>query len=67
MFILVYCMIVVVDYFIVFKIYSQCKIKKSHDNFYADRRIKDGKRSQCTDCQKKVLTIVKLIANVVKK
>jgi hypothetical protein len=53
MFILVYCMIVVVDYFIVFKIYSQCKIKKSHDNFYADRRIKDGKRSQCTDCQKK--------------
>jgi hypothetical protein len=57
MFILVYCMIVVVDYCIVycivFKIYSQCKIKKSHDNFYADRRIKDGKRSQCTDCQKK--------------
>ncbi len=35
-----------------YKICSQCKIKKSHDNFYADWRIKDGKRSQCVDCHK---------------
>ena len=35
------------------KICTKCKIEKSLDEFYNDKRNKDGKTSRCKDCMKK--------------